>query len=191
MIKTLELVLTGTLPLIMHNGQLADPLNQWSKEIAKFSSIRGRTDEQTMEMRKMEWMGSLYLDEKGVVSIPGANVLGCLVDGAKKTKHGQAVKRGVVISQEFYPLIHEGPKNVENLYADGRFVDMRPVKLNKASTVIRTRPIFRHWSVAVTFFISEDEISVEDCIDSMRYGGERKGMMDYRPSYGRFSVEQK
>ncbi len=188
--ETLEATLTGTLPLIMHNGQLADPLNKWSKEIAKLSSVRNRTDEQTMEMRKMEWFGSLYLDEKGRIALPGSSVMACLVDGAKKTKHGQAVKRGVIVSQEFFPLIYEGPTNLETLWGDSRFVDMRPAKLNKSASVVRTRPIFRSWSVDVAFFVSEDEIDIADVVAALEYAGERKAIGDYRPQYGRFEVSE-
>lgn len=187
--ETLEVTITGTLPLLMHNGQLADPLNKWAKAISEVASIRKKTEEQILEMRRLEWFGSLYIDGKDKISMPGENLFRCLVEGAKKTKHGEATKRGVFVTDEFFPMTYDGSKDPEVLWKDKRFVDMRAVKLNRSSSVIRTRPIFRQWSIDFALFIETDEIDVVHVVDALRYAGERKALGDYRPQFGRFSVE--
>ncbi len=42
--KPLQLKLIGCRPLVMHNGRLSDPLDEFAKAIQKVSKKRSKTD---------------------------------------------------------------------------------------------------------------------------------------------------
>ncbi len=104
MLEEINATLVGCSPLIMHNGQLADPFNKWVKELKPLTSKSRKTDEQLLEIRRLEWFGGLYLDQEKNIAIPADNVLALVVDGAKKHKLGPKAKAGVFDVKPFYRL---------------------------------------------------------------------------------------
>lgn len=83
MIETLKFRCVGFAPLLMHNGAMANPLNPRVKEMKAITSLRKKTDENHLELQRLEFAASLYLDAKGRVIIPSSNIEGTLVEGAK------------------------------------------------------------------------------------------------------------
>jgi hypothetical protein len=88
--QTLTYKLTSSAPLIMHNGQTADPLNKWSKSLKQISSKRMKTDADYEEMARIEFMAGLYLGKDGPV-VP-ANLIDALILSTKD--HGQRMSFG-------------------------------------------------------------------------------------------------
>jgi hypothetical protein len=82
--KRLRLHLVGVAPLIMHNGALSDPLNQYSKAIKRISSKRHKVDSDYEEMARLEYHGGLYLHQ-GRPCIPGFVVEAALVRGGRRS----------------------------------------------------------------------------------------------------------
>jgi hypothetical protein len=176
----------GLTPLIMHNGQLADPLNAHTQALAKLTSKRKKTVEDHMALSKCEWEGSLYLDEKGHPCIPGEVLESCLVDGAKKYKLGKACKGALIIDGNF-KLEYSGPKTVKALWSDGGFLKRAGVRVGMAR-VIRSRPIFAGWSL--TFDVQWDPGLIQDEAQLLEIADAAgtKGLCDWRPKFGRFEV---
>lgn len=185
--ETLKLKLVGVSPLMMHNGQLADPTNKFTKAVKQISSRRKKTDEDFAELKRIEWLGGLYLDEKGEVAITADMILGCVIGGAKKNKNGPGAKAGVYEKAPFFKLVYDGPTKPEELYDDGRFCDYRGVKVGTAR-VMRSRPIFGSWSVSVALEVDTEIIDSKDVIQAIAVAGEKIGLGDYRPRFGRFTV---
>src|SRR5512147_548873 len=98
--------LTGVVPLLMHNGQLANPINPIVKDIKKISGKRDKTEADLEELARLEWYGSLYLDE-GRPCIPGEVLEATFLAGSKKKKKGPQAKAGVFCDQNF-PLVYNG-----------------------------------------------------------------------------------
>ncbi len=46
--------------MLQHNGQTADPLNEFAKELKKVSGKRNKTDEYHALMGEIEWRAGLY-----------------------------------------------------------------------------------------------------------------------------------
>jgi len=59
--------LSASAPVLMHNGQTADPLNKWSKSIKEISSKRNKVESDYEEMARLEFMAGLYLDANGPI----------------------------------------------------------------------------------------------------------------------------
>ena len=52
--------LTSVAPLLMHNGQLSDPLNPWAQAIKRITDKRKKTLADLEEVGRLEWYGGLY-----------------------------------------------------------------------------------------------------------------------------------
>jgi hypothetical protein len=184
MLDTMKFQIEGIAPLIMHNGQLADPGNCWAKEMKKVSGKRGKTEEDYAELSRLEWFGGLYTND-GRIGIPADVLLGFMLKAGKQFKLGPKVSAGIFETQEFYTLNYDGPKDPEKLFAAGTHIDKRGVKVT-TSRVMRTRPIFRTWSLDFGVNVNTDIIDLDDVAKLVERGGEAVGLGDYRPRYGRF-----
>jgi len=99
-IQTIGFRFNGIAPLLMHNGALANPLNPLVKEMKAITGLRKKTDEHHLELQRLEFRASLYLDAKGRVIVPSSNIEGTLVEGAKKAKLGKAFKSAVMVADD-------------------------------------------------------------------------------------------
>jgi hypothetical protein len=188
----LTLRLTGVPPgLLVHNEQLADPLSaaaQWLDELTRLTK-KQKTPDILMETGRREWRGGLYLSEDGRVVIPANMVHGLAIAGARKSKLGKETEAGIIPAEPEYPLEYDGPKDIDALWADGRFVDRRGVRVGRAK-VQRTRPIFRAWSLTVTYLVDSSIVEPKKVVKALEDAGQRVGLGDFRPRFGRFTVEQ-
>lgn len=184
--QTIRVKLTGKRPLIMHADKFADPVNPLTKAHKELTAKRKKTDEDYEAIAKSEWLGGLYIDEKGPY-LPGVNIESCLVAGGKLSRLGTQLKRSVEIMDEKCYLEYEGPKKAEKLWEAG-FYDVRSVKVHGAR-LMRYRPIFTKWSCYAEIAFDEESINREQVLKCLEDGGQYCGVGDYRPKFGRFSVE--
>lgn len=186
-----RITMTGTLPLLMHNAQLADPLNSHARAMKVVSAKRKKTDADHEEMARLEFLGGLYYMADVGPYIPGDNVQRCLVDAAKLTRSGRQVTRGVFISTNINPLSYKGPREPDELWADTNFRDRSSVKVT-TSRVMRTRPMFQTWALDAEGELDESELNLAELQQIADTAGTRIGLGDWRPRFGRFtsSVEE-
>lgn len=185
-----RLTATGTRPLLMHNVQLASPLNRYAKELKRLNSKRNKTDDDRLEIARVEWEGSLYLDDQVGPYIPGPNVFRSLIGGARLTKAGKKIERGVMVTELVLPLIYKGPRDLDALWSNGEseFVDVRTVVVQRAK-VDRCRPIFRDWKFEAECLLDPKVIEFDEFCEVAQQAGAMEGIGDYRLMYGRYDVE--
>jgi hypothetical protein len=186
MYQTIDFSIRGMAPLLVHNGQLADPLNPIAIRMREISGKRKKTDTDHIELGRLEFLGGLYLDD-GKPCIPGINIEAMLTDAGRKLRMGDAIKAGV-ISDGNWPIIYDGPKNPDKMWEAGKFHDRRGVKLNGKVTVIRTRPIFHSWALDFSVSFLPDVINKKQVVDLVSLAGQRVGLGDFVPRYGRFEM---
>lgn len=183
-----QIDITGTSPLLMHSSRLANPLDPAAKALKAASSRRTKTDEDHETLARLEHAGGLYLDPDVGPFIPGENIMRTLVDGAKLTRNGMKVTRGVFISTDINPLAYDGPRTVDGLWEDKRFVHTASVKVQTAR-VMRTRPIFYTWATSAEGTLDESVLDFADLKAVAEQAGALCGLGDWRPRFGRFTVE--
>lgn len=185
---------SGGTPLLMHNERLADPLNQFAKQLAEKTGKRKKTETDHEEIARREFMGGLYTAEagttaaglpKGAPVIPGWNVLRCLQDGAKRTKRGQDVLRGVYPAAEFALVEFDGPRKPDELWKGGFWV-RKGVGVGR-SRVIRTRPMFTDWTAELAVDVDPTVFDIEAIVVAWKDAGRYCGIGDGRPIHGRFA----
>ena len=191
-IKTAMVRIEGVSPLLMHNSRLANPADPIVKKIKSITSKHHskKTEADELKLMELEYEGGLYHNDEAGVHIPAVNIEGCIRDGARISSKGKTIESGAQVSPEFIPLIYDGPKTPDALYKNKKFVDVRAVKLQKSSTVMRTRPRFDIWALEFELMVIEEIISPGDVEAHLRKAGLIKGIGDFKPKFGRFIVKE-
>jgi hypothetical protein len=184
--KTIDFHIRGVAPLLMHNGQLANPLNPFTKAIKAITAKKKKTDEDYTEVARLEIFGGLYVDDQGRPVLPGEVIEGTIVSGARKTKKGKDALSAIIVDGNF-PLIYDGPKTPETLWEDKRFHYTVGVTVGQ-SCVMRTRPIFKSWECKFTVHYLDEVFNPQEVIDFVETAGRVAGLGDRRPKFGRFEV---
>lgn len=180
--------LTSVAPLIVHNGQLADPLNQFSKQMKKISAKRNKTDADFEQLARLEFQGGLYWSNADGPVLPSDMFDSMALAAAKKFKEGPLAKAGCFCVNT--PRIeYDGPRDREALWDDERFRFVKGVRVGQ-SRVMRTRPWFQEWSVVVRFNVETNTINPARLDEWLHTAGQIIGLGDWRPQYGRFDVER-
>ena len=187
--KTATYTIQGTTPLLMHSERLANPFDELTKSIKAISGKRKKTEDDLLEMARIEWLGGLYHDDTAGIHVPGYNVFAAIIGGGKMHKLGTALKRAALVQEDKIPLQFKGPSDPDALFANKRFVDMRSVKVGTAK-ITRCRPIFREWMLTLTVLFEESVLQRGDLDRIVADTGSMVGIGDYRPRFGRFSVEK-
>jgi hypothetical protein len=186
-LRTVSYKLRSSSPLMLHSGQLADPLNKYSKAIKAISSKRKKTDADFEEMARLEFMGGLYLTKDGP-AIPADNITAMIVKAAMKHKEGDMAKTGIFV-EDHASIEYTGPRDPDAMWKAETFRDTRGAKIGKAR-IMRTRPIFQEWSSTVTFTIDDEVVNPSRVDEWLAVAGRAVGLCELRPRYGRFTVER-
>lgn len=189
-LKTLRARWTGIRPLLMHNGDLANPMSAYSKRISKLTKMKKKEDSTREEIARLEWEGSFYWDDDLGPVIPSDNIERCIQLGAQKSKRGKDVQAAVFCTEEHFKLNYDGPRKMDAMYSlEKKFRLEKGVRV-QASRVIRNRPMFpTGWSVDVELEYDDTVIDADGIVDSMVAAGRLIGLGDWRPKFGRFLVE--
>ena len=145
--QSLSFRITGVSPLLMHNGQLVDPLNPHSQSIAEVTKKRKKTDADQLEVGRREFFGGLYLSG-GEPCIPAEMLEATLIKGAmKEEKRGPAAKAGL-LARSNAKLEYDGPRDPKDLWKDERF-RLRVAAKGAQARSTRTRPRFDGWAADI------------------------------------------
>lgn len=182
-----KITMTGFRPLLMHSARLANPLDSTVKAMKAISGKRTKTDDDHIELARLEFAGSLYIHADLGPFVPGENIERCLVDAGKITKKGKALTQALFIKTDINPVIYRGPRTVDGLWADENFRHVASVKVQQ-NRVMRTRPMFQDWTVEAEGVLDTTIVDLAELEAIAETAGHRIGLGDYRPRYGRFSV---
>jgi hypothetical protein len=185
----------GNTPLLMHNVQLASPMNKYAKRLSALTSAKAsskRTDQDRIEIARVEFEGGLYFDDEVGPYIPAKWMSKNLLDAARRGRRGKLVEEGVMVAPGslINPLAYNGPRDIDGLWdgGDSPFVDFATVRVGMAK-VDRCRPIFNNWAFEIDFDIEDGVIDFATFEDIAKIGS-RLGVGDYRTgSYGRFTAK--
>lgn len=181
--KDLRIKFTGATPLLLHNGRLADPTYEFTRALKKVSGKRKKTDADYEEMARLEWYGSLYLNDQGQIIVPSEMVEAAMKEAAKREKKGKAVDRALVCTVTS-PLETGTTKTIDEMWEDPKFRLTIGVKI-KQNRVMRTRPKFESWSFVAT--LKYDEYVLEQ--SDLEVFARTSAFGDWRPRFGQVTAE--
>lgn len=192
MYRTLKFRLTGDAPLIPHNGQAQDRKLDINKRRTKLQSNRSKSEKDYDEIEKLDFLVSLYLDKNGEPCIPGENIEGTLFGKSGAASSTKGITRKAAAASIFsignFPLIYEGTRDPKELQKLEDF-NFRCKAIRSGISNFIVRPIFREWESVVEVQYNDDMVDADMIVELMEYAGENVGLMDWRPKFGRFSVE--
>lgn len=184
--QTLRFRITGASPLLMHNGQLVDPLNPHAQAMAHVAGKRRKTEADHLRLGELEFLGSLYLTD-GRPCIPAEMMEAALVKAAAQERRGPKAKAGLLVRGNL-ALLYEGPAEPTALWQSGSFALRSPVRVG-TSKIMRTRPMFCDWSAELAVDFLPTLLNPQDVRSFLVTAGEQVGIGDWRPRFGRFWVE--
>ena len=167
--------LKSSAPMLMHNGQTANPLNKFAKAMKQVSSKRVKTDADYEELARLEYSAGLYMGEDGPV-IPAQCVDAMITEAAKKQRKGKDAK-AAVFCPDHARLEYDGPRTVEGLWEDESFRLVANVRI-QSSRVVRTRPMFEFWTAGVTLRFENTLVNPAELDQWMEIAGNSVGIGD-------------
>lgn len=172
---------------MQHNERLADPLDDFVREIAKLTKKRNKTEADHLKIGRLEFLGGMYTNGNGPC-LPAWNVLRCLQDGAKRHKRGQDVLRGVYPVVEHADLAYEGDdeRDPEKMWQAGAFALRKTVGVQR-NRMMRTRPIFNEWQAELPVEVDPTIFDLDTLANVWKDAGKYAALGEMRPVYGRFA----
>jgi hypothetical protein len=191
--KTIKFRITGIRPLVLHNGLMADPTNPFTVAIKKITAKGSKklTTTDHAERDRLEWEAGLYWsDEIGGIAIPSDNLERCIQDGAKKSRLGKDFAAGVFVTEPEVEVSHrKSGRSKDEIYADPSYTLRKGVKVQLAR-IIRVRPMIpTGWSLTFGVEFEDSIVNRASVIEALQEAGAIVGLGDWRPKFGRFSVE--
>jgi len=188
----LTITLTGTCPMLQHNGRLANPIDPHTRALKALTAKRTKTDDDLVEIMVTEARGGCWETPDGQLGLPTAAVWRSIYDAAKAFKLGEQIKRSLLFADPTHvdALIIDGDTHDCDVWLkDDNHIDYRPVKV-KTSKVMRARPLIpTGWQSTHTFDLLDDVMDARDLIPVLERAGRLVGVGDWRPTYGRFAVD--
>jgi len=184
--ETIKMKWTGIRPLLMSNGLMMDPLNEYVKRCKEITNKRKKTETDYELLYRLRWEGSLYFDEESGPFMPNDNIEACIKFGARKLKLGKDVEAAVLVTNEIVPLNYSGPRTLEALWVASTFQLKKPTKLG----VMSIRPMFpTGWSCEFELEYDDEIIDRKNIVLVQDIAGRQIGCGAWHPKFGRFLSE--
>jgi hypothetical protein len=156
----------------------------------EISSKRKKSEEDHIALAKLEWRAGLNLNEDNRLIIPGSHLDATLKAGLTR-KRGSVTKKmadASLFSDDALLDIGEEYKDPYDLMTDAHIFAAQ-VRLNGKIRIVRTRPIFRKWSAEIVVNFIEENVPRSRLVEAIQHCSTGEGLGDWRPRYGRYSVE--
>ena len=177
------LTLSGTSPLLMNSAE-ADREGALYRAYVMLADKQRKTMDDSARLVQLEWEIRLYMDADLGPYVPGRNVKALLWEAAGKFKKGATVKRSLITVETRIPLVYDGPRDQEGLWADGyRYTTMVKNAGFNGGRVMRCRPMFPTWALVVDLAFDPEEID-PDTLSLIVERTQRYGLGDYRATSG-------
>ena len=187
MFKRAKVRVVNVSPYIHHDNKMVDPLNAFSKEMAKYKNKRKKTEADHAKMAEIEFKAGIYLDQDGDPCIPVKVLQGALQAAARVHRLGQKAKSGIWCTKDA-KLLYDGPRKVDELMQNPDFVSREPKKLGQSGTVMRTRPIFKKFEAELEFQFNDAQLNEDEIQMMLKEFETSVGIGDEHPRCGRLHV---
>lgn len=166
----------GTSPLLHNRMALPDEAAEEPRALGGAQDYSG------------EWKQRMYRDELLGCYIPADHIYGLLpkagadfqIKGRGKKTYRDLLKAIVLVDEERIAIDRDAPDEIDRRY----------VAVNR-NRVLRSRPRYAPgWEACFTLTVLDDQFRAELLEEILRHGGQRVGIGDYRPRFGRFAVTQ-
>lgn len=184
----------GISPYVMKSARGADPENETVQEIKAITDKRMKmTSEDRFNKARLQFAVCLYIDERGPY-VPAVNFRKCLIEAGRTISKGTAIERALLPIEMKLPLIYDGPRDIEGLWATPQhryetMVNGNPSR-GKKSMISSMRPIFPKWGLDAEWELVTEALDFADFVRVAELAGQVEGLGDNRKNgLGRFNVK--
>lgn len=186
-------VVEGIRPMLMHNGRLADPLDEHTKKLKTAAKQKNKSDDDHVRTARIEFEGGLYHDPKLGPYVPSDNLQAMIERGSTRRKLGKIFKAHVSVDMpvdaDGFAVAYKGPRDIEGMWKNRAFVFSKIARVGQ-SRVMRTRGrIPTGWSISFRVEVLADGVTKQQLEQAVTDAGLYEGLGDWRPRYGRFVVK--
>ena len=208
--QSLKVRVTGIEPLLLNNPQSVDPFNKYAREAKKITSQRKKTDEDLLNLRRIEMKSKLYWDgaekkedeEEWKEKNPDKKPLGVYVPSSwitaaiasqswNKAKIKKAeIRSGVFVMQPKIKLKYNSMKSVEfpvDIVSNESFKHAMNLKQGQVR-ITKVAPIFHNWSFEFDLDFDDEIINKSELKHLIETAAKYGGFGDFRPTFGRADV---
>lgn len=172
-----RVVIVGTAPILFH---------RWSNEAVaeKAAAAKGSKTKKTDNVESY-----VYRDDKGGLAIPGEYLRQSIVSAAKFRQDPRSPRKSAM------DLFKAGVVSITDLASLGTktwdFLDRRRVLIQR-NAITRERPGLKPgWKATIDLMVLTPEyVSLDTLADVITNAGRLIGVGDFRPTFGRFRIEQ-
>lgn len=187
-----SVTIEGIRPILLHNGRLADPLDEHTKRLKVATAQKNKSDEDHVRIGRLEFEGGLYHDEKLGPYMPSDNLQAMIERGSMRRKLGKIFKAHVSVDLPEtggFAIQYKGPRDVEALWKNRAFVLTKGARVGQ-KRVMRTRcRIPSGWTCTFDVEVIADGVTKQQLEQAIRDAGLFEGLGDWRPRYGRFVLK--
>jgi len=172
--KTIKVELTGETPLLMNSPhKMLDMDTSTTKKLQK-RDIKAEAEGVAYRMKNKE----LY--------VPATAIKGCLINASSYKKAGKYALKPIIAG-----AVRVEPEKI-GLGTKTYDIDLRTVVIQGKSRIVKARPKIEKWKLSFDLVYNEKLIRPEVIKESLEDGGERIGILDFRPAklgnFGMFKV---
>lgn len=169
----IKVTIKGICPLLQHRFSTPEEDPKWIEQ----TGLRDFSKEILL---------ALYVDDKGNPYQPADHILGAMTKAAVDFKipgKGKKTYKELILSALFIQ-----PEAIPHKIKEW-VIDRRRVIIQRAS-IIRERPRFDEWELSFEIDITDEQLPVDAVRKILEHAGNRKGLGDFRPRFGRFMVSE-
>jgi hypothetical protein len=159
------------------------------------SKTEKREKRDPIENEHATWREKAYFESDGMLFIPGENIHQALKEGAQYwgakipgegNKTYTDLIHSAVIASSLSLGVH---KDSEHLIPFGKSVNGNPSKGKKSgSKVYKIRPLLWGWGGTFELYVYDARLTPSVLQTIIMYAGAFRGLCDWRPTYGRFTL---
>ena len=147
--ETLNGRIEGIEPIMLNNPQCVDPFNRYSRAKKKITSKRTKTDEDLLDLRKLDIESKVYFNEELGVYVPSTWLMAALAGSSwNKAKIKKAEIRSAVFPTESKLKLHYADENLvkglEDISGNEKFFNSMLLKQGQVK-IAKSAPIFHNW----------------------------------------------
>lgn len=192
--QTATITASGFSPLLLNNPQTVDRFNSYARQMKAINDKKTRrTDDDYLELRKLELSSKIYFDKECGVYAPSTWLSESIARSAFSTvKVGRDKIRGAlfVVGQKM-PIKFDGRDKVKSMTdIIGNTAFHHSMALPQGQVrVVKVFPIFHNWSFSAQVEFDDAIIDLGMLKRVCEYAGRYVGFGDMRPTFGRANVE--
>ena len=201
-LSTISVTWTGIRPAILSNPQTVQLSNKYSVEgrslNKKLKAARKKGDENVLsdieqQQFRNDWESSAYWDDtQREFFMPDSAIAACIRGGAKATRRGKDIDRGIMIASPIVYFSHGKKfKSLDDAYDDPAYQITTPVRIPPVTGNLiykRRCMIPTGWTLSFDVEFSPEIINRDTLEEAMVAAGALSGIGAWRPKFGRFTV---